>query len=106
MKYEEESNAVVIGTDLNQTLSLGANSVGRELPLEGHVDRIAGVLSSWNPTPRFYAAADVQSYDRSPQIFIPFQRALDLKIPTAGSTFCALNYPGKGWDDLVRSECS
>ena len=103
---DEGSNAVVIGTDLNQTLFRGANSVGRELPLEGHVYRIAGVLSPWNPTPRFYAAADVQSYDRSPQIFIPFQRALDSKIPTAGSTFCALNYQGRGWDDLVRSECS
>jgi putative ABC transport system permease protein len=103
---DEGSNAVVIGSDLNQKLFRGANSVGRELPLEGHVYRIAGVLSPWNPTPRFYAAADVQSYDRSPQIFIPFQRALDSKIPTAGSTFCALNYQGKGWDDLVRSECS
>jgi putative ABC transport system permease protein len=103
---DEGTNAVVIGNDLNQKIFRGANSVGRELPLEGHVYRVAGVLSQWNPTPRFYAAADVQSYDRSPQIFIPFQRALDSNIPTAGSTFCALNYQGKGWDDLVRSECS
>jgi putative ABC transport system permease protein len=107
-KTEDEggSNAVVIGSDLNRRLFRGANSIGRELPLEGHIYRITGVLSQWNPTPRFYAAADVQSYDRSPQLFIPFQRALDSKIPTAGSTFCALNYQGKGWDDLVRSECS
>jgi putative ABC transport system permease protein len=100
------SNVAVIGNDLNQKLFGGANSVGRELPLEGHVYRIAGVMSQWNPLPRFYAAADVQSFARSPQIFLPFQRAIDSKIPTAGSTFCALNYQGKGWDDLVRSECS
>jgi putative ABC transport system permease protein len=99
-------NTVVIGSDLNQQLFRGENSVGRELPLEGHVYRIAGVMSPWNPLPRFYAAADVQSYDRSPQIFIPFQRALDLRIPTAGSTLCALSYQGKGWDDLARSECT
>ncbi len=29
-----------------------------------------------------------------------------MKLPTAGSTSCALNYQGKGWDDLVRSECT
>ena len=103
---DEGSNAVVIGRDLNQKLFRGENSVGRELPLEGHVYRIAGVMTEWNPLPRFYAVADVQGFERSPQVFLPFQRAINLKIPTAGSTFCALNYQGKGWDDLVRSECS
>jgi putative ABC transport system permease protein len=103
---DEGGNAVVIGSELNQKLFHGENSVGRELPLEGHVYRIAGVLSPWNPQPRFYAVADVQAFGRSPEIFLPFQRAINLKMPTAGSTFCALNYQGKGWDDLVRSECS
>ncbi len=65
-----------------------------------------GVMEEWNPLPRFYAAADVQAFERAPQIFLPFQRAIDLKVPTAGSTFCTLNYQGKGWDDLVRSECT
>lgn len=99
-------NAVVIGRELNQRLFRGENSVGRELPLEGHTYRITGVMEEWNPLPRFYAAADVQAFERAPQIFLPFQRAIDLKVPTAGSTFCALNYQGKGWDDLVRSECT
>jgi putative ABC transport system permease protein len=103
---DDGSNAVVIGKDLNQKLFHGENSVGRELPLEGHVYRIVGVMKQWNPLPRFYAAADVQAFDLPPQIFLPFQRAIDLKIPTAGSTFCALNYQGKGWDDLVHSECT
>ena len=103
---DDGSNSVVIGKDLNQKLFHGENSVGRELPLEGHVYRIAGVMKQWNPLPRFYAAADVQAFDLPPQIFLPFQRAIDSKIPTAGSTACALNYQGKGWDDLVRSECT
>jgi putative ABC transport system permease protein len=100
------SNELVIGNDLNRKLFHGENSVGRELPLEGHTYRIAGVMAQWNPLPRFYAAADVQAFDLPPQIFLPFQRAIDLKIPTAGSTGCALNYQGKGWDDLVHSECT
>jgi putative ABC transport system permease protein len=64
------------------------------------------VMQQWNPLPRFYAAADVQAFAPPPQIFLPFQRAIDLRIPTAGSTFCALNYQGNGWDDLIRSECT
>ncbi len=100
------SNAVVIGNNLNQKLFRGENSVGRELPLDGHIYRIAGVMEQWNPLPRFYAAADVQAFDLAPQMFLPFQRAIDLKIPTAGSTFCALNYQGKGWEDLIHSECT
>jgi putative ABC transport system permease protein len=103
---DDGSNSVVIGKDLNQKLFRGENSVGRELPLEGYVYRIAGVMEQWNPLPRFYAAADVQAFELPPQIFLPFHRAIDLKMPTAGSTFCALNYRGKGWDDLVRSECT
>jgi putative ABC transport system permease protein len=103
---DDGSNAIVIGKDLNQKLFRGENSVGRELPFDGHSYRIAGVMDQWNPLPRFYAAADVQAFDLPPQIFLPFRRAIDLKIPTAGSIFCALNYQGKGWDDLVRSECT
>jgi putative ABC transport system permease protein len=103
---EDGANAVVIGKELNRKLFRGENSVGQEVPLEGHIYRVVGVLEEWNPLPRFYAAADVQAFDFPPQIFLPFRRAIDLKIATAGSTFCALNYQGKGWDDLVRSECS
>lgn len=103
---DDGGNAIVIGREVNQKLFRGENSVGRELQLEGHIYRIAGVMEEWNPLPRFYAAADVQAFELSPQIFLPFRRAIDLKIPTAGSTFCALNYQGKGWDDLIRSECT
>jgi putative ABC transport system permease protein len=103
---EDGANVVVIGRDLNQRLFRGENSVGREVPVEGHVYRVAGVLADWNPLPRFYAAADVQAFDLPPQVFLPFRRAIDLKIPTAGSTFCALNYQGKGWNDLIPSECT
>jgi putative ABC transport system permease protein len=103
---DDGGNTVVIGSNLNQRLFHGENSVGRELPLEGHVYRITGVMAPWNPQPRFYAAADVQAFGSAPQVFLPFQSALDSKITTAGSTFCALNYQGKSWDDLVKSECS
>ena len=102
----EGANEVVIGTDINDRLFDGNNSVGKELQLGGHGYRIAGVLANWNPLPRFYAISAVQTYNPPPQVFIPFQRAIDLRIPTAGSTFCGLDYKDAGWDALLRSECS
>jgi putative ABC transport system permease protein len=101
---QEGANEVVIGDDLNRRVFRGANSVGREISMNGHVYRIAGVLAPWNPLPRFYAAADAQAFDRSaPQIFLPFQHALDLEIPTAGGSY---GDPFSNWDELVHSENS
>ncbi|MEA3175957.1 MAG: putative transport system permease protein [Gammaproteobacteria bacterium] len=102
----EGDNDVVIGSEANQKLFEGKNSVGMELRLGGHAYRVSGVLRSWNPLPRFYALSAVQAYNPPPQIFVPFQHALDMRIPTAGSTFCAFNYKSAGWEALIHSECS
>jgi putative ABC transport system permease protein len=102
----EGDNDVVIGSEANQKLFAGKNSVGMELRLGGHAYRVSGVLWSWNPLPRFYALSAVQTYNPPPQIFVPFQHALDMRIPTAGSTFCAFNYKSAGWEALIHSECS
>lgn len=98
----EGSNEVVIGSELNQKVFGGANSVGKEIRLEGHIYRISGVLEPWNPLPRFYAAADHNAFDRvAPQIFMPFRQALNLQIPSAGGTY-GESFPI--WD--LRSEIS
>ena len=99
-------NEIVIGRELNDKFFRGLNSVGREITLGGRAYRIAGVLADWNPTPRFYAIGAVQAYAPPPQVFLPFQRAIDLKIPTVGGTLCAFDYSGAGWDDLLQSECT
>jgi putative ABC transport system permease protein len=99
-------NEIVIGRELNDKIFHGANSVGREISLGGHAYRIAGILADWNPTPRFYAISAVQAYAPPPQIFLGFQRAIDLKIPTDGGTLCAFDYTGAGWDELLQSECT
>jgi putative ABC transport system permease protein len=99
-------NEVVIGRELNRKFFKGSNSVGKEISLSGHTYRVSGVLSDWNPLPRFYAISWVQAYAPPAQIFLPFQRALDLRIPTTGGTLCAFNYTGSGWNDLIHSECT
>jgi putative ABC transport system permease protein len=99
---DEGSNEVVIGDELNQKVFRGANSVGREITLDGHLYRISGVLAPWNPLPRFYAASDGKVFDRdAPQLFMPFRLALNLRIPTAGGSY-GESLPA--WD--MRSEIS
>jgi putative ABC transport system permease protein len=98
---KEGSNEVVIGNELNQKVFHGADSVGREMRLDGHTYRISGVLAPWNPLPRFYAASDKNAFDRhAPQLFLPFRQALNLRIPTAGGSYGESSFPP--WD--MRSE--
>jgi len=99
---KEGSNEVVIGSELNQKVFRGANSVGQEIRLNGRIYRVSGVLAPWNPLPRFYAANDRNPFDRhAPQLFLPFRLALNLRIPTAGGSY-GESFPP--WD--MRSEIS
>lgn len=99
---KDGSNEVVIGDELNQKVFRGANSVGQEIRLDGRVYRVSGVLAPWNPLPRFYAYYK-SAFDRhAPQLFLPFQRALNSRIPTAGGSYGESSFPE--WDS--RSEIS
>jgi putative ABC transport system permease protein len=95
---------IVIGDELNHKVFRGANSVGREIRLEGHVYRISGVLAPWNPLPRFYAAVDLKAFDPdAPQLFMPLRLALEMKIPTVGGSY---GEPFNGWEEMMKSENS
>jgi putative ABC transport system permease protein len=98
---KEGSNEVVIGNELNQKVFRGANSVGREIRLDGHTYRISGVLAPWNPLPRFYAYYRAAFDRHAPQLFLPIRQALNLRIPTAGGSY-GESFPI--WD--MRSEIS
>jgi putative ABC transport system permease protein len=87
---DETSGAVVvISHELNDQLFHGANSVGREINLSMHNYRIVGVMDSWDPKPLFYDLFDGNGGFAEPvQLFIPFSRAIDLQIDTAGNNNC------------------
>lgn len=103
---DDESHAavVVISRSLNERLFHGANSVGREINLDNRNYRIAGVIDTWNPQPVFFDPVNTSGFDDPTQLFIPFTRAIDLKVSTAGNNNCNKD-PGDGWDNWVRSEC-
>ncbi len=81
------ARVAVIGKTLNDKLFQGANSIGKEVLVEGHALRIAGVLDEWSPKPKFYDL-NTGKFDADEEVFVPFSTALDLKLGRNGSMNC------------------
>jgi putative ABC transport system permease protein len=98
---------VVLSEEFNRKLFGGATSVGREVTLGGHDYRVVGVTRHWNPVPRFYALFGSSGFEQPADFYIPFTRALDLQIPTAGNNSCRgkQTMDTNGWDGWLRSNC-
>jgi putative ABC transport system permease protein len=90
---EAKARDVVIGSELDERLFGGANSVGRSLRMADSLFRIVGVLGDWAPSPHFYDL-NTGSYGYAEQVFIPLQTALDLHADHNGSTDCWGNGTG------------
>ena len=101
---EAHAASAVIGRKLNDKLFNGANSVGREINLDGRSYRITGVMDTWDPQPLFFDPVNTSGFGDPIQVFIPFTRAIDLKMETAGNNNCN-KHAGEGWDAWIRSEC-
>ncbi|WP_243050732.1 ABC transporter permease [Dyella sp. RRB7] len=95
---------VVIGRALNDKLFRGVNSVGREINLDGRNYRITGVMDTWDPQPLFFDPVNTSGFGDPVQLFIPFTRAIDLKMATNGNNNCN-KHSGEGWDAWIRSDC-
>lgn len=97
---------VVISQDLNQKLFGGVNSVGREMVLEEQTYRIVGVTAQWDPKPRFFDMFSGNAYADPSEIYIPFNRAIDLRMDTSGNNSCGgSGRRGTGWDGWLHGEC-
>jgi len=95
---------VVIGKALNDKLFSGANSVGREVNLDGHNYRVTGVMDTWNPQPLFFDPVNTLGFGDPVDLFIPFTRAIDMQMQTGGNNNCSTP-ADSGWDGWLRSEC-
>jgi putative ABC transport system permease protein len=79
----------VISSDLNKKLFGGANSIGRDVTLDMHTYRIVGVISHWDPKPRYYDAYDGMQFSANPpSVFIVFNRAIELHVGLTGRNNC------------------
>jgi putative ABC transport system permease protein len=104
---EDQARAavVVLSPEFNRKLFNGDDSVGREITLGGHEYRIAGITRTWNPLPRFYALFGGGTFSEPADFYIPFTRALDLKISSTGSNSCRERIPMEGWNSWLHSNC-
>lgn len=95
---------VVLTEEFNQKLFGGANSVGREITLDGNDYRIAGVTRHWDPQPRFYAMFNNSGFADPRDFYLPFTRALDVQVNPNGNS-CRGHLGFSDWDDWLRSNC-
>lgn len=103
---ERREAVVVLSAEFNQKLFDGANSVGREVTLEGHDYRVVGVTGHWNPRPRFFALFGGSGPFSDPtDFYLPFTRALDLQIDTAGNNSCRGSLTFTNRNDWLQSNC-
>lgn len=102
---EARANVAVISRELNDKVFGGANSIGREINLDGNRFRVVGVTDHWNPTPRFFDVDNSSGFGSAGQIYLPFNRAVELNKKTVGGSLCNRPYGGSDWDSWVRSEC-
>jgi len=102
---DDRAAMVVLSEEFNQKLFGGADSVGRGITLGGHQYRIAGVARHWNPMPRFYSLFGNSGFEEPADFYIPFTRALDLQIATAGNNSCRGKLTMNGWESWLQSNC-
>ena len=102
----QRAAVVVISHKLNEKLFGGANSVGRSISIEGKDYRVVGVLDDWNPQPRFYDVVNTGGFSSGNEdVFLPFERAIDVGMPNDGNTNCSEVPAESGFVGLQRSSC-
>lgn len=97
---------VVLSKFMNQKLFGGANSVGREVVLDGRPYRVVGVLAAWMPRPRYYDLNNSGGIDVPEDIFIPFGWMRAGKLMSHGNTNCVSRRAKiEGFDSLLTQDC-
>lgn len=99
---ERRSQVVVLGAALNRRLFDGADSVGREVTLSGHLFRVIGVAEDWNLAPKVYADLSQEPFGAADEFFAPLSTAMQLKLDFTGHLSCW----GDGGDRRGSSDCA
>jgi putative ABC transport system permease protein len=75
---------VVLTRQLNERLFGGEDSSGNSLTMEGMRFQVAGVIDTWEPTPRFYDPIN-GGFQEVNDMFIPISLTRTLELNSAGS---------------------
>jgi putative ABC transport system permease protein len=101
---DNEEYVVVINKETNERVFGGEDSVGRTLVMNGEPYRVAGVLDTWDPMPKFY---DVNngSFQTTEEVFFPLNVAIANELGSWGNTNCWKPSEG-GFEGFLQSECT
>ncbi len=99
-----KARVVVLGSELNDRLFGGENSVGREVQLGDERYRIVGVLDHWLPMPRVYDVIS-DTFAEPEEAFIPWEVAIDKQMGNHGNNNCYRTPELPGWEGRLQSEC-
>jgi len=75
---------VVLSRALNERLFGGEDSTGNRLRMNGAEFRVAGVIDTWEPTPRFYDPIN-GGFNEVRDMFIPYSLTRTLELNSIGS---------------------
>jgi putative ABC transport system permease protein len=95
---------VVLGRELNERVFGGENSVGKSILMNGSLYRIAGVLDTWDPMPRFYDVTN-GPFRGVEEAFFPFSVAITEDMHSNGNTNCWKMPDAGGREAFLNSEC-
>ena len=77
-------SVVVLTKQLNERLFGGKDSVGERLIMQGTYFQVAGIIDTWEPTPRFYDPIN-GAFQETNEMFVPYSLTLSMELQSAGS---------------------
>jgi putative ABC transport system permease protein len=97
---------VVLSKVTNEKLFGGANSVGRQVILNGYPYRVIGVIAAWMPQPKYYDLNGSDGFEIPEDIFMPFGWMQAHKMASNGNTNC-VNRRAKveDFESLLTQDC-
>lgn len=95
---------VVLSREINERVFGGEDSVGRSVRLNGMDFRVVGVIDHWLPVPKYYDVTN-GAFNEPEEIFIPFNVAVEYRLPRNGNTNCWKPPEGNGYEAFLASEC-
>ena len=96
---------VVLTKQLNERLFGGKDSVGERLIMQGTYFQVAGVVDTWEPTPRFYDPIN-GAFQEINEMFIPYSLTLALELQSAGSDWGWKSEDITSFEQWLNSESS
>ena len=96
---------VVLTRQLNERLFGGRDSVGERLIMQGAYFQVAGVIDTWEPTPRFFDPIN-GAFQEINEMFIPYSLALSLELQSTGSDWGWKSEDITSFEQWLNSESS